>query len=181
MDAKTLKLAAGISAPRAELWASPLTSSMAEFQIDTAARQAAFIASCGHESMGFSRTREIWGPTADQIRYEGRADLGNTQRGDGSTYRGRGLIQVTGRANYLRCGRALGVDLVANPQLLEGDVLAARSAGWFWDWKELNALADAGDFLTLSIRINGRNKEGLPNGWDERKALWDRAKKALGV
>jgi putative chitinase len=182
MDAKTFQLATGVSAPRAAQWSTVITAAMEKFGITTPARQAAFLAQCGHESLGFSLTREIWGPTAAQIGYEGRADLGNLQRGDGSTFRGRGLIQITGRTNYMRAGMALGIDLVANPQLVEGDELAALTAGWFWSWKELNALADAGDFLTISIRINGRNKKtGLPNGWEDRQARWAKAKSALAA
>lgn len=182
MDAKTFQLAAGISPPRAAEWAAPVTAAMAEFGIDTPCRQAAFIAQCAHESAGFAYAREVWGPTAAQLGYEGRADLGNTQKGDGSLYRGRGLIQITGRANYAAAGAALGVDLVRNPQLLEGTVLAARSAAWFWKARGLNALADAGDFLALSIRINGKNpKTGLPNGWEDRQKRWNVAKKAVGV
>ncbi|UPG89287.1 hypothetical protein L2Y96_18075 [Luteibacter aegosomaticola] len=182
MDAITFQLATGVSMPRATRWAGILTAAMEEFDIGTARRQAAFLAQCGHESMGFSLTREIWGPTAAQIGYEGRADLGNLQHGDGSTFRGRGLIQITGRTNYMRASRALGIDLVANPQLLEADELAARSAGWFWASEELNTWADAGDLLEVSVRINGRNKKtGLPNGWEDRQARYARAIKALGV
>lgn len=182
MDAKTLQMAARISPPRAAEWAKPLTEAMVEFGIDTPVRQAAFIAQCAHESAGFAYVREVWGPTAAQLGYEGRADLGNTQKGDGSRYRGRGLIQVTGRANYADASVVLGVDLVRNPQLLEASDLAARSAAWFWKRKGLNELADAGDFLALSIRINGKNKAtGLPNGWEDRQARWAVAKEALGV
>lgn len=182
MDAKTFSLAAGVSLPRATQLIAPISAAMAEFFIDSPSRQAAFIAQCGHESLGFSLTREIWGPTAAQIGYEGRADLGNLQRGDGSTYRGRGFIQLTGRSNYLRAGQALGLDLIANPQLLEADLLAARVSGLFWNWMDLNALADAGDFLGISVRINGRNKKtGLPNGWDDRQARWAKAKTALAA
>jgi putative chitinase len=182
MDAKTFQLAAGVSAPRAAQLVTVMSSAMAEFDISTVARQAAFIAQCGHESRGYSLTREIWGPTPDQIGYEGRADLGNLQRGDGSTYRGRGFIQLTGRTNYLRAGKAFGIDLIKNPQLLEADDLAARVSGLFWSWRDLNALADAGDFLGISVRINGRNKKtGLPNGWDDRQARWAKAKSALAA
>lgn len=147
---------------------------MAEFGIDTPARQAAFLAQTGHESGGFIYTREIWGPTPAQQRYEGRLDLGNTQLGDGFTYRGRGLIQITGRANYGACSRALGVDFVATPALLEAPAAAANSAAWFWSEHGLNALADSGDFKTITRRING----GV-NGWDDRVARWERAKAAL--
>ena len=132
--------------------------------------------SIGHESGGFIYTREIWGPTAAQLRYEGRADLGNTQPGDGKRYLGRGLIQITGRANYRACGAALGVDLERQPELLQEDALAARSACWFWQRKNLNALADAGDFETLTRRINGGT-----TGLADRQERWARAKSAMGI
>jgi len=96
MDAMTLSAAAGISVPRAELWALPLTAAMNRFNVTTALRQACFIAQTGHESLGFALVREIWNPkqVPAQARYEGRADLGNTQPGDGMRFMGRGLIQI---------------------------------------------------------------------------------------
>ncbi len=118
--------------------------------------------------------KEIWGPTAAQTRYEGRADLGNTQPGDGSKFRGRGLIQITGRANYAACGEALGLDLINQPTLLELPQHAAMSAAWFWSMKDLNTLADKGDFVKITRRING----GL-NGQADRQGLYDKALKVL--
>lgn len=184
MDALTLSAAAGISLPRADFWLHPLTAAMARLNITTPIRQAAFIAQAGHESMGFSRTREIWNPkqVPAQARYEGRADLGNTQPGDGMRFMGRGLIQITGRANYAKVSKALGVDFVRNPQLLERDDYAALASASWWYEHGCNELADAGDFLALSIRINGKNKNtGLPNGWEDRQQRYDRAARALGV
>lgn len=176
MDKQTFKLAAGLTQAMADRWHPHVTAAWVEYGIDSQARQAAWLAQIGHESGGFIYTRELWGPTPAQLRYEGRADLGNTQPGDGKRYMGRGLIQITGRANYRSCGAALGVDLEANPPLLQGDALAARSAGWYWQSKGLNALADAGDFAALTRRING----GL-NGLDDRKERWNRARRALGL
>lgn len=152
----------------------PLNAAMDEFEINTGTRQAAFIAQIAHESAGFIHTRELWGPTPVQERYEGRADLGNTEPGDGSRYRGRGLIQITGRANYATCGNALDADLVGQPELLEQPELACRSAAWFWNIKDLNRLADAGDFERITKRING----GL-NGQADRLAIWARAQDVL--
>ncbi|WP_236903671.1 hypothetical protein [Cupriavidus malaysiensis] len=95
---------------------------------------------------------------------------------------GRGLIQITGRKNYLLCGFDLHLDLIAMPGLLEQPEAAAASAGWYWHTKSLNRFADAGDFLGLSIAINGKNKDtGLPNGWADRQEFWARAKAALGA
>lgn len=151
-----------------------LNTAMQRYQIVGTKRVAAFIAQIGHESGQLVYVREIWGPTAAQSRYEGRADLGNTMKGDGSKYRGRGLIQITGRANYAACGEALGVDLITHPELLEQPQYACMSAAWFWATKGLNTLADAGDFLTITRRING----GV-NGLAERQAFYSTALKVL--
>ena len=91
-------------------------------------------------------------------------------------FKGRGLIQITGRNNYHECGKALGVDMITNPELLETNDLACRSAAWFWASHGLNDLADKGDFERITKRING----GL-NGYQERLAYHARAKMALGV
>ncbi|RMO19230.1 Chitinase [Pseudomonas amygdali pv. morsprunorum] len=89
-------------------------------------------------------------------------------------YRGRGLIQVTGRANYEECGEALGLDLINHPELLELPQHAAMSAAWFWHRAGLNTLADKGDFLTITKRINGGT-----NGLADRQALYERALEVL--
>ena len=151
-----------------------LNTAMVRFQIVGTKRVAAFIAQVGHESGQLQWVREIWGPTAQQAGYEGRADLGNTVKGDGSKYRGRGLIQITGRANYAACGEALGLDLLNKPELLELPQHAAMSAAWFWSTKGLNTLADQGDFVKITRRING----GL-NGQADRQALYGKALKVL--
>ncbi len=170
----TLDACLGCGPIRAKLYAAPLAKAMAEFEIDTPARAAAFLAQIGHESGRLAYVRELWGPTPAQRRYEGRADLGNTEEGDGYRYRGRGLIQTTGRANYQKTGDALDLPLIEEPELLESPVNAARSAAWFWHGHGCNALADEGAFERITRRING----GL-NGYAERVVLWERAKKAL--
>lgn len=147
-----------------------LNTAMSKHGIVTVARIAAFIAQVGHESGQLRYVREIWGPTAQQVGYEGRADLGNTVKGDGSKYRGRGLIQITGRANYAACGEAMGLDLINQPELLEQPQHAAMSAAWFWSTKGLNTLADKGDFVKITRRINGGT-----NGMADRQALYDKA------
>ena len=159
---------------KAGVFAPVLNTAMGKFGIVTPARVAAFIAQIGHESGQLRYVREIWGPTKQQAGYEGRKDLGNTVPGDGSKFRGRGLIQVTGRANYAACGEALGLDLLKHPELLEEPQHAAMSAAWFWHRAGLNTLADAGDFLLITKRINGGT-----NGLADRKALYDRALKVL--
>lgn len=155
MTPDVLARALRIPPARAAQWADAMSAAMALYAIDSAGRQAAFVAQVGHESGRLVYVRELWGPTPAQQRYEGCADLGNTQPGDGFKYRGRGLIQVTGRANYLRAANALGLPLVEQPELLEQPGNACLSAAWFWNANGLNELADAGDFNTITKRING--------------------------
>lgn len=150
----------------------PLNGAMHEFHINSPIRQAAFIAQIAHESGELRYVEEI----ASGSAYEGRKDLGNTQPGDGMKYKGRGLIQITGRNNYLECGKALGVDLITNPELLETNDLACRSAAWFWASRGLNDLADKGDYIRICRRING----GL-NGLKERQAYYAKAMLFLGA
>jgi putative chitinase len=169
--------AAALSEKFAERWYGPLCAAMESYEINTPTRIAAFIAQTGHETQGLIHTQELWGPTPAQKGYEppGRkaAMLGNTQMGDGYRFRGRGLIQITGRANYQACGKALTVDLLINPDLLANE-LAARSAAWWWLAHGCNAIADGGDFEALTKRING----GL-NGIDDRLRRWEIAKSHL--
>ncbi|CAG4888057.1 glycoside hydrolase family 19 protein [Paraburkholderia saeva] len=175
-----LASAADITQARALPWVGPLTYAMTRYSIDTPARAAAFIAQLAHESVKFAYTKEIWGPTEAQRAYEPpsekAADLGNTQPGDGLRFCGRGLIQITGRANYQACGKSLGLDLIANPELLERAEYAAASAGWFWDAHGLNVFADSGDFVTLTRRINGGT-----NGLADREDLWASCKTSFGA
>ncbi|WP_336341753.1 glycoside hydrolase family 19 protein [Pseudomonas atacamensis] len=159
---------------QAGVFVSALNTAMQRYQIVGPQRPAAFIAQIGHESGQLRYVREIWGPTAAQVRYEGREDLGNTVPGDGRKYCGRGLIQITGRANYAKCGEELGLDLINHPELLEMPQHAAMSAAWFWKQKGLNDLADRDQFNTITRRING----GL-NGLADRLALWEKARAVL--
>ncbi len=159
---------------QAGVFVSALNTAMQHYQIVGDKRAAAFIAQIGHESGQLRYVREIWGPTAAQRGYEGREDLGNTVPGDGRKYCGRGLIQITGRANYAKCGEALGLDLNNHPELLELPQHAAMSAAWFWKQRGLNDLADRDEFNTITRRING----GL-NGLENRLALWKKAQAVL--
>jgi putative chitinase len=182
IDPEQLAAACGCNAQRAATWAAPLSEAMDAWGINTPARQAAFLAQIAHESGRLVYVRELWGPTPTQTRYEGRHDLGNLQPGDGFKYRGRGLIQVTGRANYIdaRDGMRQHMpdvpDFEAEPELLEQPKWAAHSAAHYWWTKGLNILADAGSFEAITRRING----GL-NGQADRLALWGDAQAALGV
>lgn len=159
---------------KAGVFAPVLNTAMQRYQIVGNKRVAAFIAQIGHESGQLVYVREIWGPTPAQAKYEGRKDLGNTVPGDGFKYRGRGLIQITGRANYAACGEALGLDLITQPELLEQPKNACMSAAWFWATKGLNTLADTDKFETITRRING----GL-NGQADRLKLWTKATAVL--
>lgn len=161
--------------PRAGVFLGPLNDAMAEFGINTPARQAAFLAQVAHESGSLRYVEEI----ASGRAYEGRADLGNVRPGDGFKFKGRGLIQITGRANYRACSIALYRDerLLDKPELLEQVDAACRSAAWFWQNRSLNTWADAGDeaaFRKITRAING----GF-NGLADRIAYYERAKEVL--
>lgn len=163
---------------RAGVFLGPLNSAMVEFEINTPARQAAFLAQIGHESGSLRYVRELAsGEAYDTGRLAER--LGNTPEddGDGELYRGRGLIQITGRANYRDCsGELYGSPdhLLEHPEILELPDPACRSAGWFWKSRGLNELADRGDFTKITRRINGGT-----NGIEDRLAYYERAKGVL--
>lgn len=164
---------------RAMTFADALDDAMHEFEINTTGRQAAFLAQIAVESGELQFVRELWGPTPQQLTYEGRSDLGNTELGDGFRYRGRGLIQITGRANYAETSRALLGDeriLLDTPEQLEQPVLACRSAARFWQSRGCNELADNLQFERITRKING----GLTHH-DRRVVFWERAKGVLGA
>lgn len=191
-------------------WATALSAAAARFEIDSAPRIASFLAQTGHESGQFNRLVEslvystpqrlmtVWPkrfPTlasaAPYVRneqrlanfvYANRMGNGDAQSGDGYKYRGRGLIQVTGRSNYQGCGKALGLDLLNDPDLLLQPRNAALSAGWFWSSRGLNALADdrtddndLEDFTAITKAINGGTQ-----GLKERFALFKAVESKLG-
>lgn len=192
------------SGGRAGAFLDPLNSAMEEFGIDTPARQSAFLAQAAHESGQLGHLVENLNYSADGLIatwrrrftladaaayarkperianrvYAQRLGNGDEASGDGWRFRGRGIFQVTGRANYAECSRALYNDemLIERPDLLEQPEGACRSAGWFWQARELNQWADSGDFKTLTLRING----GL-NGWADRFAYFAHANVVLEV
>ena len=142
-----------------------------EFDINTPLRWAHYLAQIAHESAELRYTEEI----ASGKAYEDRIDLGNVIKGDGVRFKGRGLIQLTGRVNYTTYKAFCGFDVVKQPELLCKPVGAVRSSMWFWKKKGLNELADKDDFMAITKRING-NK---PNGVENRKEYLARAKKVL--
>ena len=161
-------------------WLESLTAAFQRFDISTPERQAAFIGQCAHESGNFKTLQENLNYSAKGLNatwpsrfpseeaaqpfhrnpekiankvYSGR--MGNTEEGDGWKYRGRGLIQLTGKDNYRLASDALGVDLVGNPDLVLSKEYAALTAAWYWNKRGLNKEADAKDFTGMTKKING--------------------------
>lgn len=182
MDAETLAKCTGAQINRAKDALFPLEDAMAHYDINTPARIGMFLANVGHESGGLKWLTELWGPTPAQQRYEGRADLGNIQPGDGAKFKGRGYLQTTGRANYAKLTQRLRArwpqshvpDFEKTPEALAQPEWAAISAADFWDMKGLNALADRGAFVDVVKRINGGT-----NGLEERMRLYAAAQEVL--
>jgi putative chitinase len=183
-----------------EKWLAPLNETFAKYEINTPKRMAAFIGQCSHESNNFKsleenlnysavRITQVWprillakaqeavnkGKAAiAELIYGNRPQLGNTQEGDGGKFFGRGVIQLTGRANYTAFATAIGMpEIIENPSLVATPKYACLSAGWFWDTRKLNLLADAGDYTNLTKRINGGTL-----GLDDRIA---KIKKAIAI
>ncbi|MHC8378808.1 glycoside hydrolase family 19 protein [Pseudomonas sp. MDT1-16] len=165
---------------QAGVFISVLNTAMSHRNINTPKRIAAFLAQVGHESGQLQYVREL-GSAQYMSKYDTGAlavRLGNTLEpdGDGQKYRGRGLIQITGRDNYLQCSLGLFGDdrLLFLPELLEQPQWAAESAAWFWEQNGFNELADRDQFNSITRRING----GL-NGLQDRLQLWARARAVL--
>ena len=153
--------------------AQPLLETMSRYQINTRLRQAHFLAQILHESGELYYKEEI----ASGSAYEGRKDLGNTRPGDGKKYKGRSIIQVTGRANYSEYDRYVGANgnIIDNPELLATDpAYIVDPAGWFWQTRNINPLADRNDIIAVTRRINGGT-----NGLAHRRMLFARANRVL--
>lgn len=165
----------------ADEWANLMDGVLESFGINTINRKAMFLAQTIHETGGYRFLKEIWGPTKWQERYEGHKGLGNVEPGDGKKFLGRGLIQLTGRANYTKFNEWLksnhiNDDVVKNPDLLATDKsLALLAAIWFWNKNNLNKFADSDNIEMSTKIINGPGMLGL----DERKLYYERAKQAL--
>ena len=141
------------------------------YGITTLLRKANFLAQIWHESDGFSTLHDY----ASGKAYEGREDLGNVHAGDGVRYKGRGLIQLTGRTNYRVFGKHLGLPLEANPELASDPAVAVQVACEFWRTKHINHFCDLDDIIHVTRRVNG----GL-NGLKQREKYLERAKAVLG-
>jgi LysM repeat protein/predicted chitinase len=157
---------------KAEQYTPYLNDAMVRFGITTPEREAAFLAQITEETAGFDTLTEY----GSGWEYEGRGDLGNTQPGDGPRYKGRGAIQLTGRANYENYGAKLGLDLVNNPDQAADPSVAFLIAGQYWSDHGLNQLADQGDFIDITRRINGGT-----NGEASREYYWSIARRELGI
>lgn len=186
----------------ADLYYQPLSAAADRFDISTPARLAAFLAQVAEESAQLNRISENLNYRAASlaalfprhfdaasaaavehqperianILYAGRMGNGDESSGDGWLYRGRGLIQITGRDNYGACGDALGLPLLDQPDLLLQPDGAAMSAAWYWGSHHLNDLADAGDFVGITRKINGGTF-----GEGDRESFWNAAKQVLGA
>lgn len=186
----------GVKAVSVGQWVEPINAVIIKAELNTRQRLAMFLAQVGHESANLTAVRENLNYGADGLLgtfgkyfdkasaaryarkpeaianrvYANRMSNGNEASGDGWKFRGRGLIQVTGKANYIDCGAFLGLDLLNNPELLETNLNAALSAGWYWSTKGLNAFADRQDVEGATRRING----GL-NGLTHRQSLYTKA------
>src|SRR6266568_5044242 len=191
-------------------WLVPLNDAMDKWAISSPQRMAAFLAQVAHESAGFTRLEEalrytakrlcqVWPKRFPNLKaaapyannpeklanrvYAGRLGNGGEASGDGSRYRGRGLIQLTGRSNYASCSAATGIDLLQSPDQLLEPGAACMSAGWFWNSRGLNELADhhpgdseEKDFARITVTINGAK-----TGFEQRVALWRKALTTLGA
>ena len=164
------RIAPYASAKNISIYTPLLNKYMAQYGINTQARKAAFLATILHESDSLTYTREI----ASGAAYEGRKDLGNIEAGDGEKYKGRGLIQLTGRYNYSVASSVTGIDFIKNPELLSEPDNATRVSCWWWQSKGLNELADKGDFRRITKIVNGGY-----NGWTDRLNFYNRAKEVL--
>lgn len=177
-----------------------IAAAMEEFEINTVARAAGFIAQCAHESGNFKYVKEnlnysaqgltktfpkyfnasnaeAYGRKPEAIAnrvYANRMGNGPEESGEGWAFRGRGFIQLTGKNNYRLCGEALGVDLLSDPMYLETPEGAARSAAWFWKKNGLNAVADTGDIVKMTKIINGGTI-----GLEDRKRHFEHAMEVL--
>ena len=171
MTAVLARVANRPMAPLADLGAALAKYAPRFGLIDTVPRFANFVGQAAHETGSFRYLREIWGPTEQQRRYEGRADLGNTQPGDGKRYMGRGIFQLTGRANYADMAMRTGLPLLEQPELAETPDLAVLTACIFWRTRKLSLLADAGKEDAITRWVNGGT-----NGIAERRTYVARAK-----
>lgn len=199
MNSEQLAHALNMPPAKAEEWIDAINTTFETFGIETSEQQASFLGQCGHESAGFTALVEnlnykaeslckVWPKRFPNIEvaqpyhrnpeaiankvYASRMGNGDEASGDGWNFRGRGLIQLTGRDNYKACGAALGADLESDPDLVSQPMYAALSAGWFWHKNHLNNIAE--DIVAVTKKINGGT-----HGLDDRVARTARALEAF--
>ncbi|WP_457427886.1 glycoside hydrolase family 19 protein [Roseateles sp. P5_E7] len=196
-------IAAGIAPTQARLFAEALSTAARHFSINTPVREAGWVSQCAHESGGFvdleedlyyttaERVRAMWprrvpslGDAAQLLRkpqvlanrvYANRNGNGDEASGDGWTYRGRGLIQLTGRANYLAAEAAINQPYKASPDLVTQPIHAAMTAGWYWAAAGCNTMADASNVEAMTKAINGPALAGLA----DRRQRFEQAVRAF--
>lgn len=178
LTAEVLKACMPDCGDRAAIYVEALNHAMTEFECDTLGRQASFLAQVAHESGSLKYTLELadgrnYDPTVNPVL---AANLGNTEPGDGPRFKGRGLLQITGRANYEACSLALKRNLVEDMAYLETPMGASRSAAWFFKARGCLAHADLGNFWSVSKIINGGT-----NGLDDRIRHYVRIRKVFGI
>lgn len=201
LSARDLVAAGLCPLDRAELWIDPLNATMRQFAINTPRRIAHFLAQTAHESGGFKYTVENLNYSAEGLQrvfkkyfqtealarayarkpqaiasrvYADRMGNGDEASGDGWRYRGRGLIQLTGRSNYAAFSQGAAIDALGEPDLVARPPLAALSAGWFWQANGLNALADKGSVEAITRRVNGG-----AHGLEERRRFYEQTLKTV--
>jgi putative chitinase len=199
MNADQLSKALNMAPQKAADWAEALNLTFETFGIETPEQQASFLGQCAHESANFTALTEnlnykaealckVWPkrfPTLESAQpyhrnpekiankvYSSRMGNGDEASGDGWKYRGRGLIQLTGKSNYEAFGKAIDVDVVSDPDLVETNIYAALSAGWFWSTNRLNEMAS--DITAVTKKINGGT-----HGLEDRIAKTEKALQAL--
>ena len=172
LHAHSISDAYGVRTSAVQVFVSYLNDYCDKYAINTPLRLAAFLAQIGHESGRFAYVEEI----ASGAAYEGRKDLGNVQPGDGKRYKGRGLIQITGRNNYVQLSKGVKLPFVEHPEWLCLPEYAVMSACWFWHNRGLNELADAGRFRDITRIINGGY-----NGLEDREKLYEKCKRIFNI
>lgn len=209
LTADKIAKATGCTLLRAGIWFNALNKAMEKFSINTPERQAAFLSQLGHETAGLSLIEENLNYSTDgllrvfskyfpsrsaaeqysrkpekiaNLVYSGRMGNGDEASGDGYRYRGRGPIQLTGKTNYREAGRALGYDLVSNPDMASSPEVGSLVAAWFWSRSNLNKYADRKDNVTISKIINTGSPDTPASrvvGLQDRMQQYDTAMKAL--
>lgn len=163
---------------RISIFLGPLNAAMSEFGITSKLEVASFLSQCGHESGQLLYTTEL----ATGIAYEGRTDLGNTQPGDGRLFKGRGLIQITGRNNFTALMMALDIDCIVHPEVVAEPVNACRASAWWWSTNNCKKWALEGNNQAVSGIVNTgsptRSADRI-NGLADRMALYKKAMEVL--